>query len=134
MGHLVFIVDVVSLNRETREKLSGKLLVCDLAGSERLKKSKVTGEHVKEAIEVNKSLTALFDVLEMLTKPGPQKVVPYRNSKLTQVLKDCLGGTSKTLMFVHCSPAASNKHETLMSLSHAARAKKITNTPIRQSV
>lgn len=130
-SHLVFIVEVASIDNETGQKACGKLLLCDLAGSERLKKSKVTGEHMKEAIEVNKSLTALFDVLEALTKRGPPKVIPYRNSKLTQVLRDCLGGTSKTVMFVNCSPAASSRSETLMSLTHAARAKKITNTPSR---
>jgi len=130
-SHLVFIVEVVSIDNETGQKACGKLLLCDLAGSERLKKSKVTGEHVKEALEVNKSLTALFDVLEALSKRGPPKVIPYRHSKLTQVLKDCLGGTSKTVMFVNCSPAASSRSETLMSLTHAARAKKITNTPSR---
>merc|ERR1712217_941959 len=103
----------------------GKILLCDLAGSERLKKSQVTEEAQKEAIQINKSLTALGDVIENLTKSS--KVIPYRNHKLTQLMQDSLGGTAKTLMFVNCSPASSNMEETMMSLQYAARAKKITN-------
>merc|ERR1712232_588893 len=98
---------------------------CDLAGSERLKKSEVTGEEQKEAIEINKSLTALGDVIEALTKQS--RTIPYRNHKLTEVMQDALGGTAKTLMFVNCSPASSNAEETMMSLKYATRTKKITN-------
>merc|ERR1712113_1144436 len=89
------------------------------------KKSLVTEEQQKEAIEINKSLTALGDVIEALTKN--QKSIPYRNHKLTQVMQDSVGGTAKTLMFVNCSPASSNADETVMSLKYATRAKKITN-------
>merc|ERR1711870_129659 len=92
------------------EQLRGKILICDLAGSERLAKS----------------LAALGDVIEALTKG--QKSIPYRNHKLTQLMQDSIGGTSKTLMFVNCSPASSNLDETLCSLKYATRAKKITNT------
>jgi len=101
------------------------LLICDLAGSERLSKSQVTGDGQKEAIEINKSLTALGDVIEGLTKGA--KVVPYRNHKLTQLMQDSLGGTAKTLMFINCSPANSNQDETVMALKYAQRAKTITN-------
>merc|ERR1719316_396593 len=124
-SHLLLIIKIVSVNKETKEQLRGKILLCDLAGSERLKKSEVSGDMQKEAIEINKSLTALGDVIEALTKK--QKQVPYRNHKLTQVMQDSLGGTAKTLMFVTCSPAESNTDETIMSLKYAARAKKITN-------
>merc|ERR1739845_267526 len=106
--------------------LKGKILLCDLAGSERLKKSKVTDDMQKEAIEINKSLTALGDVIEALTRG--QKMVPYRNHKLTQLMQDSLGGSSKTLMFVNCSPASSNLDETVMSLKNATRAKTIQNS------
>merc|ERR1719183_1177709 len=106
--------------------MNGKILMCDLAGSERLKKSEVTGDIQKEAIEINKSLTALGDVIEALTKGSKQ--IPYRNHKLTQVMQDSLGGTAKTLMFVNCSPANSNIDETIMSLKYATRAKMIKNT------
>merc|ERR1712019_49528 len=93
---------------------------------ERLKKSMASGDMQKEAIEINKSLTALGDVIEGLTKK--QKSIPYRNHKLTQLLQDSLGGTAKTLMFVNCSPANSNLDETVMSLKYATRAKSIINT------
>merc|ERR1712176_353877 len=95
------------------------------AGSEHLKKSEVTGEQMKEAQSINKSLSALGDVIEALTKQA--KHVPYRNHKLTQLLSDSLGGNAKTLMFVNCSPVASNAEETSAALSCAERAKKILN-------
>merc|ERR1712099_136480 len=93
------------------------------------KKSLVTEEQQKEAIEINRSLTALGDVIEALTKN--QKSIPHRNHKLTQLLQDSLGGTAKTLMFVNCSPASSNADETHMSLKYATRAKNITNTAVK---
>lgn len=123
-SHLIFIVKIVSVNRETAQKLQGKILIVDLAGSERIGKSEVTGQDAKDAIEINKSLTALGDVIEALTKS--QKVVPFRNHTLTQVMQDALGGTAKTLMFVNCSPAKGNLDETIMSLKWAQRAKHIT--------
>merc|ERR1719437_317790 len=125
-SHLVLIITVVSFNKETNQKLRGKILLVDLAGSERLKKSSVEGDGQQEAIEINKSLTALGDVIEGITKNA--KVIPYRNHKLTQLMQDSLGGSAKTLMFVNCSPASSNQDETIMSLKYATRAKKITNT------
>eukprot|EP00435_Cladocopium_sp_Y103_P044222 s316_g12.t1 len=131
-SHLILIIRVVGVNKETEQKLSGKILLCDLAGSERLKKSDVSGEAQKEAIEINKSLTALGDVMEALVKGNPH--VPYKNHKLTQVMSDALGGTSKTLMFVNCSPASSNFEETLMTLKFASRAKTITNDVKRKMI
>jgi len=124
-SHLLVLIKVVSVNRETRDLTKGKILMVDLAGSERLKKSEVTGDMQKEAIEINKSLTALGDVIEALTKNA--KSVPYRNHKLTQVMSDALGGSSKTLMFVNASPASSNHDETLQTMKYATRAKHITN-------
>eukprot|EP00397_Hematodinium_sp_SG-2012_P001787 GEMP01001792.1.p1 GENE.GEMP01001792.1~~GEMP01001792.1.p1 ORF type:complete len:1296 (+),score=373.50 GEMP01001792.1:369-4256(+) len=124
-SHLVVIITMVSVNKETNKTTEGKLLLCDLAGSERIKKSEVTGAAQKEAIEINKSLTALGNVIEGLTTGS--KNVPYRDHKLTMLMQDALGGTSKTLMFMNCSPAKSNIDETTMSLKYAQRAKKITN-------
>ncbi|CAK0890343.1 unnamed protein product [Prorocentrum cordatum] len=124
-SHLVLIIRIISVNKETKQQLRGKLLICDLAGSERLSKSQVTGDGQKEAIEINKSLTSLGDVIEGLTKGS--KVIPYRNHKLTQLMQDSLGGTAKTLMFINCSPANSNQDETIMALKYAQRAKTITN-------
>jgi hypothetical protein len=124
-SHLIFTIKVSIANRSTGESWGGKILLCDLGGSERLKKSESCGHHRKEAIEINKSLSALGDVIEAIAKK--QKQVPYRNHKLTQIMQDSLGGSAKTLMFVNCSPALSNLHETAMSLMYAARSKKVTN-------
>lgn len=131
-SHLLFIVKVISVNRETHERSNGKISIVDLAGSERLSKSMATGDVAKEAIEINKSLTSLGDVIEALTKN--QKQIPYRNHKLTMVMQDSIGGSAKTLMFVNISPAHSNSEETVMSLKYATRAKKITNTQKRNSI
>jgi len=124
-SHLIFTIRATSRNRLTGEICSGKLLLCDLGGSERLKKSEACGHQRKEAIEINKSLSALGDVVEAVARR--QKQVPYRNHKLTQIMQDSIGGTAKTLMFVNCSPARRNLSETTMSLMYAARVKRITN-------
>jgi hypothetical protein len=123
-SHLILTVRITRTNRETGAELKGKITLMDLAGSERLKKSMVSGEQQKEAIEINRSLTALGDVIEALTQG--QAAVPYRNHKLTQILQDSLGRTAKTLMFVHCAPTVSNVEETVASLKYAVRAKRIT--------
>eukprot|EP00403_Amphidinium_massartii_P026335 CAMPEP_0178387412 /NCGR_PEP_ID=MMETSP0689_2-20121128/9061_1 /TAXON_ID=160604 /ORGANISM="Amphidinium massartii, Strain CS-259" /LENGTH=649 /DNA_ID=CAMNT_0020007777 /DNA_START=1 /DNA_END=1950 /DNA_ORIENTATION=+ len=124
-SHLIVTVLVEVSNTKTKQVAKGKLTLCDLAGSERLKKSEASGDQMKEAQSINKSLTALGDVIEALTKKD--KHIPYRNHKLTQLLSDSLGGNAKTLMFVNCSPVASNIDETNSSLSYAARAKLIMN-------
>jgi len=124
-SHLIFIVTIECTNKKSKQVSSGKLTICDLAGSERLKKSEVTGEQMKEAQSINKSLTALGDVIEALTKNA--KHVPYRNHRLTQLLSDSLGGNAKTLMFVNCSPASGNLDETGAALLYAVRAKNIVN-------
>jgi hypothetical protein len=121
-SHLIVTVKVVRTNLETGAELKGKIMLVDLAGSERLKKSQVVGDMQKEAIEINKSLTALGDVIEALTQG--QASVPYRNHKLTQILQDSLGRTAKTLMFVHCAPSRCNVEETMATLKYAQRAKK----------
>lgn len=125
-SHLIFTIGIASTNRETRDTARGKILLCDLGGSERLKKTESTGKRKTEAIEINKSLTALADVIAAVARRQLQ--VPYRHHKLTQILQDSLGGTAKTLMLVNCSPALGNVQETMMSLAYAARVKKITNS------
>jgi len=130
-SHLVLTINIVSVNYETDEQIQGKIVICDLAGSERLKKSLADGDNQKESIEINKSLTALGDVIGALTQK--KKQIPYRNHRLTQLLQDALGGTAKTLMFVNCSPADSNASETLTSLKYAARAKQIVNGVVKNS-
>eukprot|EP00397_Hematodinium_sp_SG-2012_P000965 GEMP01000966.1.p1 GENE.GEMP01000966.1~~GEMP01000966.1.p1 ORF type:complete len:1524 (+),score=336.72 GEMP01000966.1:337-4908(+) len=101
----------------------GKIVLIDLAGSERLKKSGVSDEAAEEAVEINKSLTALGDV--MVQAADGQKNIPYRNHVLTKVMRDAIGGHAKTLMFVNISPALSNRDETLQSLRWATRAKDV---------
>jgi len=103
-----------------------KLLFCDLGGSERLKRTEAAGSQVREAIEINKSLSALGDVIEAVVQR--RRHIPYRNHKLTQLLQDSLGGTAKALMFVNCSPAASSAAETVAALKFAARAKRVVNS------
>jgi len=124
-SHLIFIISIESTNRNTRQVSVGKLTLCDLAGSERLKKSEAVGETMKETQSVNKSLTALGDVIEALTRNA--KHVPYRNHKLTQLLSDSLGGNAKTLMMVNCSPVSGSTEESNSSLSYAQRVKLIVN-------
>ncbi|CAK9011358.1 Kinesin-like protein KIN-14I (Kinesin-like calmodulin-binding protein) (OsKCBP), partial [Durusdinium trenchii] len=124
-SHLLLSIIVEATAKDNDQVIYGKITLCDLAGSERLKKSEVSGDALKEAIEINKSLTALGDVIEALSKGS--KNVPYRNHKLTMLMQDSLGGSAKTLMFVNCSPASSNAEETLTSLKWATRAKQVTN-------
>lgn len=129
-SHLIstFLLEVY--NRSKKTTAIGKITMVDLAGSERLKKSEATGEQMKEAMAINKSLTALGDVIEALTSKA--KHVPYRNHKLTELMSDSLGGNAKTLMFANCSPAASNAEETMGALNYATRAKQITNNVSKQ--
>jgi hypothetical protein len=124
-SHLVFTMQVRLIERGTLEARSGKIVLCDLAGSERLKKSQSDGATKKEAIEINKSLTALGNVIEAVA--CKRKQVPYREHKLTQILQDSIGGTSKTLMIVSCSAASSNISETAMSCRYGTRAKSVIN-------
>lgn len=108
----------------SRREVEGLLSLVDLAGSERLEKSGATGDRLKETQHINRSLSALGDVIEALArrgKGGQHGHVPYRNSKLTMLLKESLGGDSKALMFVNVSQAANNLGETLSSLRFAAK-------------
>nr|XP_009784348.1 PREDICTED: kinesin-4 isoform X2 [Nicotiana sylvestris] len=99
--------------------LRGCMHLVDLAGSERVNKSEVTGDRLKEAQHINKSLSALGDVISALAQKNAH--VPYRNSKLTQLLQDSLGGQAKTLMFVHISPEPEAVGETISTLKFAER-------------
>ncbi|KAK4491364.1 hypothetical protein RD792_002103 [Penstemon davidsonii] len=103
--------------------LRGCMHLVDLAGSERVDKSEVVGDRLKEAQHINKSLSALGDVIFSLAQKHPH--VPYRNSKLTQLLQDSLGGQAKTLMFVHISPQPDAVGETISTLKFAERVSTI---------
>lgn len=100
----------------------------DLAGSERQSKTGATGERLKEATKINLSLSALGNVISALVD-GRCKHIPYRDSKLTRLLQDSLGGNTKTLMVACLSPADNNYDETLSTLRYANRAKNIKNKP-----
>ena len=116
---------IESTNLQTQAVVKGKLSFVDLAGSERLKKSGSEGEQMKEAQAINKSLSALADVISSLATE--QGHIPYRNHKLTMLMSDSLGGNAKTLMFVNASPTDSNVEETQNSLQYATRVRSITN-------
>lgn len=105
---------------------TGKLSFIDLAGSERAGKTGASTERLKEAQNINKSLSALGDVISALS--SGEKFIPYRNNKLTLLMSDSLGGNAKTLMFVNISPADYNADETQTSLMYASRVKLIKNT------
>lgn len=100
----------------------------DLAGSERQAKTKATGARLKEATKINLSLSALGNVISALVA-GKGKHIPYRDSKLTRLLQDSLGGNTKTIMIAALSPADYNYDETLSTLRYANRAKNIKNKP-----
>ncbi|CAM9141926.1 unnamed protein product [Scytosiphon promiscuus] len=125
-SHLLCSIVVTSTNRRTGSSLRGKLTLVDLAGSERVGKSGASGDQLKEAQSINKSLSALGDVIGALTTGV--KHIPYRNHALTMMMSDSLGGNSKTLMFVCASPADYNASETINALQFAARCKSVTNS------
>ena len=116
-SHLVFGIVVETTHRSTGRVTTGKMSLVDLAGSERMDKTGITSEAgQKEAKSINKSLTALGDVIAALsTDPGG--FIPYRNNKLTLLMSDSLGGNSKTMMIANVSPASYNCDETVNTLT-----------------
>ncbi|XP_056696492.1 kinesin-like protein KIN-14E isoform X2 [Spinacia oleracea] len=126
-SHLILSIIIESTNLQTQSVARGKLSFVDLAGSERVKKSGSAGSQLKEAQSINKSLSALGDVISALSTGGQH--IPYRNHKLTMLMSDSLGGNAKTLMFVNVSPAESNLDETYNSLTYASRVRSIVNDP-----
>ncbi|PWZ40740.1 Kinesin-like protein KIN-14I [Zea mays] len=124
-SHLILSIIIESTNLQTQSYSRGKLSFVDLAGSERVKKSGSAGKQLKEAQSINKSLSALADVIGALSSDGQH--IPYRNHKLTMLMSDSLGGNAKTLMFVNVSPAESNLEETYNSLMYASRVRCIVN-------
>ncbi|EKX47715.1 hypothetical protein GUITHDRAFT_157562 [Guillardia theta CCMP2712] len=119
-------------NLAEEEYIVSKFHFVDLAGSERLKKTKAEGERLKEGININSGLLALGNVISALGDEQKRHSVhvPYRDSKLTRMLQDSLGGNSRTLMIACVSPVDSNSEESLNTLKYANRARNIKNTPI----
>ncbi|CAA2981748.1 kinesin KP1 [Olea europaea subsp. europaea] len=122
-SHSILTVHVQGKDLVSGSKLKGCLHLVDLAGSERVDKSEAVGERLKEAQHINRSLSALGDVISALAQKSSH--VPYRNSKLTQVLQDSLGGHAKTLMFVHINPEVNAVGETISTLKFAERVASI---------
>lgn len=122
-SHSVLTVHVHGRELVSNSILRGCLHLVDLAGSERVDKSEAVGERLKEAQHINRSLSALGDVISALAQKSTH--IPYRNSKLTQVLQDSLGGHAKTLMFVHINPEINALGETISTLKFAERVASI---------
>ncbi|XP_077339732.1 kinesin heavy chain isoform X1 [Lithobates pipiens] len=126
-SHSIFLINIKQENVETEQKLSGKLYLVDLAGSEKVSKTGAEGAVLDEAKNINKSLSALGNVISSLAE-GSKGYVPYRDSKMTRILQDSLGGNCRTTMFICCSPSSYNDAETKSTLMFGQRAKTIKNT------
>ncbi|XP_074141972.1 kinesin-like protein KIFC3 isoform X5 [Sminthopsis crassicaudata] len=126
-SHALLIITVRGTDYSTGLRTTGKLNLVDLAGSERVGKSGAEGSRLREAQYINKSLSALGDVISALR--SRQGHVPFRNSKLTYLLQDSLSGDSKTLMLVQVSPVEKNTSETLCSLKFAERVRSVELGP-----
>ncbi|CAG5978438.1 unnamed protein product [Menidia menidia] len=130
-SHSIFTIhlEICSTGADGADRLrAGKLNLVDLAGSERQSKTGATGERLREATKINLSLSALGNVISALVD-GRSKYIPYRDSKLTRLLQDSLGGNTRTLMIACLSPADNNYEESLSTLRYANRAKSIQNRP-----
>ena len=125
-SHSVFLINVKQENLENQKKLTGKLYLVDLAGSEKIGKTGVEGMGLEEAKNINKSLSALGNVIAALAD-GNKSHIPYRDSKLTRILQESLGGNAKTTIVICASPASFNEAETKSTLDFGKRAKTIKN-------
>ena len=131
-SHSIFsiVVECCTTDENNNEHIHvGKLNLVDLAGSERQSKTGATGERLKEATKINLSLSALGNVISALVD-GKAHHIPYRDSKLTRILQDSLGGNTKTVMLANAGPADCNNDESLSTLRYANRAKNIKNRPV----
>ncbi|KAK7196469.1 C-terminal motor kinesin [Novymonas esmeraldas] len=130
-SHMLLYIIVRTTNKQTNMQGYGKLSLIDLAGSERLDKSGAEGQRLKEAVAINKSLSALGDVISGLAQNS--KHVPFRNSALTFLLQDSMAGQAKVLMFVCVSPASYNASESGSSLLFASRARGVAFGQIKKN-
>ena len=134
-SHAVFVITVEQMTTELNEGNKtqikvGKLNLVDLAGSERIRITGTTGQQLEESKKINKSLLCLGNVINALTDKKGKNYIPYRDSKLTRLLQDSLGGNCKTTMIAMISPSQDAFSESLSTLYFAQRAKKIKNRPI----
>eukprot|EP01033_Poteriospumella_lacustris_P010586 gene10587-7533_t len=140
-SHAVFTLSITQFVKtegdDMIQNMTSKLTFVDLAGSERIKRTGAEGQRMKEGIQINSGLFNLGQVINSLAdeqklKAGQKPAfVPYRNSKLTHLLKDALGGNSQTLFLACVSPAESNESETYSTLSYARQARNIQNKPVK---
>ncbi|ORZ02025.1 kinesin heavy chain [Lobosporangium transversale] len=125
-SHSIFVVTISQKNLLDGSVKSGKLYLVDLAGSEKVGKTGASGQTLEEAKKINKSLSALGMVINALTD-GKSTHIPYRDSKLTRILQESLGGNSRTTLIINCSPSSYNDAETVGTLRFGTRAKSIKN-------
>uniref|UniRef100_A0A8C5I6B4 Kinesin-like protein n=1 Tax=Gouania willdenowi TaxID=441366 RepID=A0A8C5I6B4_GOUWI len=127
-SHSIFLINVKQENTQTEQKLSGKLYLVDLAGSEKVSKTGAEGAVLDEAKNINKSLSSLGNVISALAEGTVSAYIPYRDSKMTRILQDSLGGNCRTTIVICCSPSSYNEAETKSTLMFGQRAKTIKNT------
>ncbi|KAH6562445.1 hypothetical protein BASA50_010468 [Batrachochytrium salamandrivorans] len=125
-SHSIFVLQITQKNLNDGSIKTGKLSLVDLAGSEKVGKTGATGQTLEEAKKINKSLSALGMVINSLTD-GKSSHIPYRDSKLTRILQESLGGNSRTTLIINCSPSSFNEAETVSTLRFGMRAKTIKN-------
>uniref|UniRef100_A0A4W6BWP9 Kinesin-like protein n=1 Tax=Lates calcarifer TaxID=8187 RepID=A0A4W6BWP9_LATCA len=125
-SHSIFLINIKQENTQTEQKLTGKLYLVDLAGSEKVGKTGAEGTVLDEAKMINKSLSSLGIVISALAEGS--SYIPYRDSKMTRILQDSLGGNCRTTMVICCSPSSFNDAETKSTLLFGQRAKTIKNT------
>ncbi|KAI9297571.1 kinesin-domain-containing protein [Neoconidiobolus thromboides FSU 785] len=126
-SHSIFVITINQKNLLDGGSVKrGRLYLVDLAGSEKVGKTGASGQTLEEAKKINKSLSSLGMVINALTD-GKSSHVPYRDSKLTRILQESLGGNSRTTLIINCSPSSFNEAETLSTLRFGMRAKKIKN-------
>lgn len=125
-SHSLFILTVTQNNTQDLSCKVGRLYLVDLAGSEKISKTGAAGQTLEEAKKINQSLTTLGKVINALTDKKI-KHIPYRESKLTRILSESLGGNSKTCLVITCSPHPFNEQETLSTLRFGTRARSIKN-------
>jgi len=132
-SHSVFTVEIASTETTTGATRTGKMVLVDLAGSEMVRKTGASGTQLKEAQNINKSLSALGQVINALTD-GRSTHVPFRDSKLTRLLQNSLGGNSKTNLIINVSPSTYNAPETISTCRFGSRAKRIKNAAVVNEV
>lgn len=131
-SHCILTLYIDQYDKVTKQTTQSKLYMVDLAGSERIAKTGVEGDRLTEAKNINKSLSALSNIMQALDKKNPH--VPYRDSKLTMILKDSLNGNAKTILFCTLCPTEAQYDESYSTLQFATRAKNINLGVAKQNV